>query len=97
MKRRDSSTVRVFGRSEMKLFDSRYHAADRSDVTSMARFTVTDVFSRAVVGPFSAWDHILQRHPEMADKEDVVKETITTPITVHELPMSHGACFEGKQ
>jgi len=62
----------------------------------MARFTVNDVFGRVVVGPFSAWDHILQRHPEMADKEDLVKDTITAPVTVHETSDAARRLFRGK-
>jgi hypothetical protein len=37
-----------------------------------------------VIGPFAAWDHVLEGHQEMADKEDAVKQAITNPISVHE-------------
>lgn len=45
---------------------------------------VTDVFGRTVVGPFAAMDHILEGHPEMNGREDLIKQTITRPVSVHE-------------
>ena len=50
----------------------------------VARFLVTDIFGQTVVGSFSAWDHVVKGHPEMADKEDLVKQAISSPLAVHE-------------
>ena len=48
------------------------------------KFTVTDVFGHAVVGSFSAWDHLQRRHPEMAGCENEVRSAIERPISVHQ-------------
>jgi hypothetical protein len=50
----------------------------------MAKFVVPDVFGQTVVGTFSAWDHVLQGHAEMANYEELVKQAISSPKSVHE-------------
>lgn len=50
----------------------------------MSKFVVSDVFGQTVVGSFSAWDHVVDGHPEMADKLDLVKQAISAPKSVHE-------------
>jgi hypothetical protein len=52
--------------------------------TNVARFTVTDVFGRTVVGPFAAWEHVVGGHAAMADFEDLVKAAISRPKSVHQ-------------
>jgi hypothetical protein len=50
---------------------------------SVAKFTITDIFGQTVVGSFSAWDHLVKGHSEMADKEEHVKQAIEHPLAVH--------------
>jgi hypothetical protein len=49
----------------------------------LPKFQTTDVFGHSVVGSFSAWDHAIKGHPEMADKEDWAKAAIEKPVSVH--------------
>jgi hypothetical protein len=50
----------------------------------VAKFVITDIFGTTVVGTLAAWDHVLDGHPEMSDKEDLVKEAIINPTCVHQ-------------
>jgi hypothetical protein len=61
----------------------------------VSKFVVTDVFGNTVVGSFSAWDHVTEGHPEMADQEDLTKRAIASPHSVHETSTNARLMFRG--
>jgi hypothetical protein len=62
----------------------------------VAKFIITDVFGRTVIGPFAAWDHVLEGHPEMDGREELVKEAIIRPVSVHATRDPARRLFRGK-
>jgi hypothetical protein len=62
----------------------------------VSKFVVTDVFGNTVVGSFSAWDHVIQGHPEMVDQENIVKAAIVVPAAVYETSRKDRLLFRGE-
>ena len=62
----------------------------------MANFIVTDRFGQTVIATYASWDHVIQRHSEMAGKEDQVKEAIENPDVVYEGRTSEHKIFSAQ-
>jgi hypothetical protein len=62
----------------------------------VSKFVVTDVLGNTVIGSFSAWDHVIQGHPEMVDQENLVKAAIVAPAAVYETSRTDRLLFRGE-